>query len=413
MNKKILLIIFISLLAGGFVGNYLISDFTQSGYFEKIKDLFKTTPSETEENFFIPEYKSIIDYEETVIGVIEQTSDSVVSIIVSRDLPVIRRRSPQDPFSLIPPEFRDFFDIPFEEQDFNNDETIRREVGGGTGFIITEDGLIVTNKHVVEDEDADYTVLLNDGRSFDAEIVALSPVQDLAVLKINTGGLRVLPLGDSESLRLGQSVVAIGNALGEFRNTVSVGVVSGLARNIVAAGALGRVERFEGLVQTDAAINRGNSGGPLLNLKGEVVGINVAMALDAQNIGFAIPINHVKNAIESIKETGEIVIPFLGVRYYMVDSNIEKEENLPVSYGALILGSPDEPGIFPGTPAEEAGLKENDIIIEINGQRVDDQKPLWVHIRERRVGETISLTVLRDGEELRIDVTLSKMSEDI
>lgn len=412
--RKIIIIIVIAILAGGFLGSILASEEIKSGARERLSEFFGTEERTGEEER-IPEYLSIIDYEETIIGVIEEVADSVVSIVVTKDLPVIRRRSPEDPFSMIPPEFREFFfGVPFDDYGFENDETIRREIGGGTGFIISPDGMIVTNRHVVEDEVADYTVLLNDGRSFDAEVIARSPVQDLAVLKINADEeLQTVSLGNSDSLRLGQTIIAIGNALGEFRNTVSVGVVSGLSRNIVAAGGGGRMERFEGLVQTDAAINRGNSGGPLVNLRGEIVGINVAMAIDAQNIGFAIPINHVRNAIESIKETGEIRIPFLGIRYYMINREIAQEEELPVEYGALVRGGPDGPGVFPDTPAYEAGVQENDIIIRINNQRVDDQKPLWVHIREKVVGETITLTVIREGEELSIEVTLAVMPEDL
>jgi len=242
-------------------------------------------------------YKPVADYENAVIKAVEKANPSVVSIIISKDLPIIEQ-CPYNPFADLPPEIQQFLGPDFNTQFYRPCQrgTKLQEVGGGSGFIISPDGLILTNKHVVSDTSAAYTVLLNDGRKYSAKVVYLDPAEDLAIMRIPAGGLTPVVLGDSDSLKLGQTVIAIGNALGEFRNTVSVGVVSGLARNITAAAG-STTEKIKGVIQTDAAINKGNSGGPLLNLKGEVVGINTAIVVGAQNIGFAIPVNQAKRAI--------------------------------------------------------------------------------------------------------------------
>ena len=246
-------------------------------------------------------YSPTVDYEQAVIRAVEQASPAVVSIIISKYVPIIEQ-CPYNPFSDLPEEFQQFFGSEFPEFYAPCEKgTKLQEVGGGSGFIVTNDGMIVTNKHVVSDSSASYTVFTNDGKKYDAEVLAKHPSLDLAIIKINASGLKTVKLGSSSNLKLGQSVIAIGNALGEFRDTVSVGVISGLARNVVASGA-GLSEKLENLIQTDAAINQGNSGGPLLNLKGEVIGINAAMVSGAQSIGFAIPIDQVKKAVESVLE---------------------------------------------------------------------------------------------------------------
>jgi serine protease Do len=220
---------------------------------------------------------------------------------------------------------------------------------------------------------------------------------------------KVLKLGNSDNLQIGQTVIAIGNALGEFRNTVSVGVISGLGRTITASGG-GLIETLEDVIQTDAAINKGNSGGPLLNLKGEVIGVNVAMAQEAQNIGFAIPINRAKKAITQVKTLGKIVYPFLGVRYILVTPEIQEERNLPVDYGALIVKgeSPQEPGVIPGSAADKAGLREGDIILEVDGQKITPQNSLAKVIQTHNPGDKIVLKILREKKELILEATLGE-----
>jgi len=343
-----------------------------------------------------PLYKPVIDYEQAVVAAVEKAAPAIVSIIISKDLPVIEQ-CPYNPFSDLPPEFQQFFGEQFQFYQPCQKVTQRQEIGGGSGFMISQEGLIATNKHVVYDTSASYTVLTNDGKKYEAKILARHPVLDLAVLKVEppAGGFTAVTLGDSDSVKLGQTAIAIGNALGEFRNTVSVGVVSGLARTITAQGG-GLIETIEGVIQTDAAINQGNSGGPLLNLKGEVIGINTAMVSGAQNIGFAIPINQVKKAIESVKVSGKITIPFLGVRYL-------KTEN-----GALVRGSADGPAVIPDSPAAKAGLQAEDIIIEFNAEKIDAEHSLAYLIQKYNVGDKISLKILRQGKEMILQATLEE-----
>ncbi len=282
----------------------------------------------------------------------------------------------------------------------------------------------MTNKHVVLDEEADYTVFTNDGKSYPAKVLAKDPAQDLAILKIteeqivNEQGAFVakpfvpVQLGDADTLQIGQSVIAIGNALGEFRNTVSVGVISGLGRTITASGGANFVETIEDVIQTDAAINKGNSGGPLLNLAGEVIGINTATVLDAQNIGFAVPINKVKRDIEQVRATGKITYPFLGVRYVLLTERIAKEQNLSVQYGVLVAkGSQGESAVMPGSPAQIAGILEGDIILEFNGARISPENSLAKLIQKYNPKDTVVLKVLRGDQEKIFTVVLGERSE--
>jgi serine protease Do len=283
--------------------------------------------------------------------------------------------------------------------------------GAGTGFIITNDGLILTNKHVVSDSKARYTVVTTEGKSYEATVQSLDPVYDLAVIKIDAKNLPVVELGNSDDLNVGQWVVAIGNALGRFENTVTAGVISAKDRSIEASDSSGgSAESISNLLQTDAAINSGNSGGPLVNLKGQVVGINTAVASGAQSIGFAIPINQAKSAIESIKISGKIVRPYLGVRYLPITKEIAKDGNLPVDYGALIKGgnSITQLAVIPGSPADKAGLVENDIILEINGEKIDQNSSLLKLIQQYKVGDEVELKVLSKGKEKTIKIKLEE-----
>jgi len=215
-------------------------------------------------------------------------------------------------------------------------------------------------------------------------------------------------LGDSDSLQIGQSVIAIGNALGEFRNTVSLGVVSGLARSITAGNGFGQSETLDHVIQTDAAINPGNSGGPLLNLSGQVVGVNVAVAQGSQSIGFALPINSVKGAIESVKSTGKIIRPYLGIRYTPINAELKDKNNLSVDYGVLVKGGKTESelAVIPGSPADKAGIVENDIILEADGKKLDDTTNLAGLVREKNIGDIMTLKILHRGVEKTIQVKL-------
>jgi serine protease Do len=339
-----------------------------------------------------PVYLPQTTEEEAIVKAVDEVSEAVVSITITEYVEQYY--------------FTPFEDVPLQKK------TEKQEVGGGSGFIVSEDGMILTNKHVVLKDNADYTVLTNDGRTFQAKVLARDPVQDLAVIKIESEKpFPTVKFGDSDILRIGQTVIAIGNVLGEFQNSVSVGVISGLGRNIVATGG-GLIEALEDVIQTDAAINQGNSGGPLLNLKGEVIGINSATVVGGENIGFAIPVNKAKKGIEQVKTLGKIVYPFLGARYVVINETIQKENNLPVNYGAWIQkGSSGEPAIFPNSAAEKAGLKEGDIILEFNGEKITTENTLAKIIVKYNPGNKVVLKILRDKQEKNIEVVLDERSE--
>jgi serine protease Do len=357
-----------------------------------------------------------IQEESAVIDAVEKVKPAVVSIIVTKDLPVIERyyrRSPGNDF------FNDFFGGGFDDffnfsvPEYRQNGTEEREVGGGSGFLINSDGHIITNKHVVIDEEADYTVLMNDESRHEATVLARDPINDIAILKIEKQDNKDFPyleMGDSDTIKAGQSVIAIGNALAEFRNTVSTGVISGLSRSIVAGGAGFGSEELTGVIQTDASINPGNSGGPLLNLAGQVIGVNTAIAQGAQNIGFALPINDIKAVYESVKENGRIIRPWLGVRYLPIDEDIAKENNLDVDYGVLIVRGEQRTdlAVIPGSPADKANLRENDIILEIDGEKLDNDNPLNKVIANHQVGDKIKLKILSQGDEKEIEVVLEE-----
>lgn len=346
--------------------------------------------------------------ESLAISAIKKANPAVVSIIITKDLPKIEQFN-FNPFGN-DPFFKQFFGEEFNVPQFRQQGTEKKEIGGGTGFIVSSDGYIVTNKHVVSDKKAEYTVLSNDEKKYPAKVLALDPTNDLAIIKIDQKNLPVLSLGDSDKLQIGQSVIAIGNSLGEFRNTASLGIISGLMRSITASGSGIGTEQLSNIIQTDAAINPGNSGGPLLNLKGEAVGVNVAMAQDAQSIGFAIPINDVKKIINDVKTKGRIITPWLGVRYMIVNSDLKEKNNLSVDYGALITrgSEPGELAVLPGSPADKAGLIENDIILEFNGVKVDGKNSLIALIGKCSVGDEIALKILRKGAEKQIKVKLEE-----
>lgn len=377
----------------------------------------KTSPDTTKKE--TPLYKPALDYEQAVVAAVKKASPAVVSITISKLVPILEN-CPFSPFSDLPPEFRQFFggDDFFEfSQPCDNGKKELKEVGGGSGFVISSNGLILTNKHVVADPRASYTVIMSDGKKYEAKVLARDPSQDLAVVKIDpstrlgagANGLPTVDLGDSDEIQLGQTAIAIGNALGEFGNTVSVGVISGLGRNVTASGG-DMVENISGVIQTDAAINPGNSGGPLLNLKGQVIGINTAIVSGAQNIGFAIPINRAKRDINSVKTSGEIQTPYLGVRYLIITPDVQKKQKLPVDYGTLVRGSDEGPAVQPDSPAAKAGILAEDIILEIGGKKIDKDNPLGDAISKYNIGETVTLKISRAGKEIFIKVTLGKRS---
>ena len=337
-----LLLVFLIGLGGGLLSSYV--------FYLKLKQeiVAAGVPIIHSEKVVEKDYVPQTTQEEKVINVVKDNSSSVVSVVISKQVPVYETQY-YYPLGQDNPDFA----VPQLKQTGTKEE----EVGEGSGFIVSADGLILTNKHVVSDDTASYTVVMSDGTKYPATVLAKDPVQDIAIIKIDAGTqLTPLQLGESDNIQVGQSVIAIGNALGEFQNTVSVGVVSGLQRTVVASGETMGTETLEDIIQTDAAINQGNSGGPLLNLKGEVIGINTAVAQNGQNVGFTIAIDKAKRDIEQVKTTGKITYPFLGVRYITIDDNVAKDKNLSVDYGDLMAkgDTADEPAITSGSPAEKA-----------------------------------------------------------
>lgn len=287
---------------------------------------------------------------------------------------------------------------------------VSEQTGGGTGFIVTSDGLIVTNKHVVSDKNAMYSVVTSEGKKYDGKVLALDSLNDLAIVSIEASGLPTVEFGDSENLQIGQWVVAVGNALAQFDNTVTVGVISAKNRQISATDSTGSgAETLSDLLQTDTAINPGNSGGPLINLKGQVIGINTAVAGNAQNIGFAIPINQVKNAIDfnSVRKTGKIIRPYIGVRYIPITPDIAKRADLPVDYGVYIYsGSTLLPAVQPNSPADKAGLRVADIIVEIDGVKINDQRTLNSILVQYKPDQEVEIKYMRGKDEKTVKLTL-------
>ncbi len=418
--KQRLKIVFI-LIFGFFLVFSLIYAQTKSDpLWQTLLKLLKIDTNQPTSSFNIPQKSTsflrpltINDLEETVTQIAEKSSPAVVSVIISKYVPIVERYyvNPFEEFDL-PPELRPFFEFNFEIPQYRQKGYQKQNVGGGTGFIVSADGLILTNKHVVSDPKAEYTVYLNDGRKLRAKVLALHPTDDLALLKIDAHNLPVLPLGDSDKIKLGQFVVAIGNALGEFQNTISFGVVSGLRRSITASDQSGNVERLEGLIQTDAAINYGNSGGPLINLQGEVIGVNTAIAGGAENIGFAIPINRAKKMIKDFKTKGKIEVPFLGVYYLLINDEVQKRFNLPVNYGAYVYRESSS-AIIPDSPAELYGLRDKDIILEVDGEKITYQNSLAQIIAKKNVGQRVSLKILRNNQEMAIFVVLGSLPKNL
>jgi len=358
------------------------------------------------------EYVIQTEQENMVISAVEKSMPSVVSIIIKKTSGVI-----YDEYLKGDP-FENFFKnlIPdYGELNLPKDKDALKQIGAGTGFIVSENGLIITNKHVVEDDEAVYSILTNEGEAYDVEILSKNPVQDIAILKIkNTENknFEALRLGDSSSLKLGQSTIAIGNALGEFQNSVSVGVVSGLQRNVLAQGN-GTFENLEDIIQTDAAINRGNSGGPLLNLRGEVIGINTAVSMGGENIGFAIPINKAKRDLEQVLNQGRIAYPFVGIRYIIIDEEYASDQDLSVNYGALIVKSKkgETSSVIPNSPAEKAGLREGDIVLELDGQKISKNNTLTKIIQNYFPEDKVTLKFLRNEQEFSTVITLGDWND--
>lgn len=376
--------------------SFIVSSVT--GYFTggKIGDLFSKNLVRGEIPGLTTSVNQIQEESDT-IATVEKVRPAVVSIVVSKDVNKLYQNNLFSPF---------FFQSPSSGSDQ------KQEIGGGTGFFLSDDGLVLTNRHVVADDTAEYTVITLDGTRYDnVKVLARDTVNDMALLKVDGNNFPTVELGDSGSLNVGQTVIAIGNALGEYQNSVTAGIVSGLGRSITAGDGYGQSsERLTDIIQTDAAINAGNSGGPLVNLAGQVIGVNTAVDYSGQSVGFALPINSLKPEIQSVKDQGKIVRPYLGVRYVLITDQIAKQNSLPVSHGALLLRGQQrgDLAILPGSPADKAGLEENDIVLEISGQKIDENHDLTAEINKHNVGDQVKLKVWHDGKERDVAVNLTE-----
>lgn len=328
------------------------------------------------------EKNRVVQEESVVIDAVERASPSVVTVSVETPR---RRVLDFSPFG----GFSQRIEGP-KQQDI------------GTGFVVSANGLIVTNKHVVSDSSLKYKVITKDDKEYEAVQISRDPSNDLAIIKIDASGLAPLELGDSGNLKVGQFVIAIGTALGEFRNTVTTGVISGLGRGISAGDPFaGAVEQLDNVIQTDAAINPGNSGGPLLNSSGQVIGIDVAIAQGAQNIGFAIPINTVKDALNQFNAGGKFPQKaFLGVQYQMVSAQSAILNN--VTQGAYVVD------VVAGSAADDAGIKVDDIIVEFDGQKITEDTSLSNLISKKKVGDKVNVKIFRNGDTKDVVVTLKE-----
>ncbi len=348
--------------------------------------------------------------DEQIVQTVQNSSPSVVSIVISKDVPKLRQITPfMSPFL---DNGSGGVDTAPPNPGSGNGGTNKQMIGAGSGFFISEEGLIATNKHVVSEDGASYTVITSDGKEHPAEVVARDPARDLAVIRLtDKSTYPALPLGDSDAIQIGQTAIAIGNSLGQFSNTVSKGIISGLQRDITAGSGLGgATEQLANIIQTDAAINPGNSGGPLLDASGKVIGINVAVAQGAQNIGFALPINQVQRIISQVQKTGKITVPFLGVRYVYINSDIAKSNGIGIDHGALILRGDNRTdlAVVPGSPADKASLVENDVILAVNGKTVDATHPLNDLLADFNPGDTVTLSIWHKGATQDIPVKLEE-----
>lgn len=334
----------------------------------------------------------VVTEESITIDTVKKAAPSVVTVAGT---------AKQSSSSQTSPFNNPFFTIPgFQKQQPNQEQP----QSIGSGFLIGIDGLIVTNKHVVADTSEKYQVITNNEKKYDVQKIYRDPLNDIALLQIdlkqNAGAnLKPLTLGDSSSLQAGQYVIAIGTALGEFRNSVTTGVISGLGRGITAGSLYeGSVERLDNVIQTDAAINPGNSGGPLFNSSGQVIGVNTAVSESGQNIGFAIPINVIKDSLNNFNQTGKFDRPYLGVAYKVITKDLAIVNDLP--QGAYVQE------VIQGSAADQAGIQQGDIITKIDGQQIDDKNQISGIIAKKKIGDKLTLTYVRDTDTKDVTVTL-------
>lgn len=368
--KEIILVIIIGILAG--LGTFRLASEGKLGLNLKQTSPLVSGNQSTSSNGGKVVY---VDENDAIIAAVKKVSPSVVAV----------SGESQSSSS-------NFFD-PFSMGQPQTSQTI------GTGFVVSP-GVIVTNKHVVADTSATYTVITKDGKNLSPVKIYRDPTLDLALIKINDTSLQPISLGNSDGLQVGQSVIAIGNALGKFDDTVTTGVVSGLGRDVAAGDPYsGSSEQLSDLIQTDAAINPGNSGGPLLNLQAQVIGVNVATTQGAQNIGFSIPINSVKDLVNQFVTTGTVQKPFLGIQYTFVSQDVAVANDMPS--GAYI----DD--VVSGSPADKAGIQHGDVITKINNQKINSDQVIPQFMQNEKVGDNVSVEVWSNGNTKTLNLTLA------
>ncbi len=333
----------------------------------------------------------LMEEENATITVVQRVTPSVVSIVAKQER---GKLFPQPPLT--------------KEQ---SKELV--EVSSGTGFFVSSDGYVLTNRHVVDQPNVQFFVVTNDATELPAEVVDTDPFQDIAVMRVKGENFPIATLGESDQNRIGQTVIAIGNALSEFHNTVTKGVISGINRRVSAGGEV-NADVIEQAIQTDAAINPGNSGGPLINLRGEVIGINTAVSIQGQSLAFAIPIDQAKRAIEDVRQYGRIVRPWLGVRYTLVQKAKEDSSQIPYDFAAMIVAGvqPGQPGVVSGSPAQAAGLKEKDLILRVQGVPLSKDKSLADLISAYHPGDSVTVQFIREGALKELTLTLSEFKKD-
>ncbi len=345
----------------------------------------KLSPSQ-----ILPEKIKIVDEESVVIDIVEKLASSVVTVGIEQIKQTVEL-DPFDPFG--------FFNLP------RRGETQKIENDIGSGFIVSGDGLVVTNKHVVSQSNAKYKVITSENKTFEVTNIYRDPANDIAILKIDPAGesLKPVEMGDSSNIKVGQTVIVMGTPLGEFRGTVTKGIISGLGRGITAGSPFeGYVEKLDDVIQTDAAINPGNSGGPLINSSAQVIAINTAVAAGAENIGFALPINLVKEALKNFQNTGSFERAYLGVSYQMVTRELSIMNNIPE--GAYVRE------VIEGTAAEKGGLEKGDIITHFDNERVqgEDTNSLAKLINKKKVGDKVKVKIWRNNEEKELEITMGE-----